>query len=246
MDLQPFTRMFVVLTRRGVKAASLCVLVVHLVLTIIYAMPPNPVKVPIAGLLDVTIGVYARQNWSLFAPNPVSSNQVLLAKCFEVADLKTEIQALARHQETGGWSDLSSPFWTAFQDNRFTAYDRVVRPQSNVLRTYLSGGFSLRHLQDSCQNKSDKEACEVFEESLVEMRKSSEPFLRRVGSAFCKDSTLVTSHTYVALRVRTSPVAPWSKRHNSDAVAFSDVSLGIYPIDHDVASTGLFKSSVSQ
>lgn len=246
MVLRPFARTFVVFTRRAVKAASLCVLVSHLFLTVLYAMPPNPVKVPIAGLLDATVGVYARQNWSLFAPNPVSSNQVLLAKCFEVEDLKAEIQALARHQETSGWTDLSSPFWAAFQGNRFTAYDRVVRPQSNVLRTYLSGGFSLRHLQDSCQNKNDKGACEVFEKSLVEIRKASEPLLRKVGSAFCKDSALVTSNTYVALRVRTSAVAPWSKRHHSDAVEFSDVSLGIYPLDHDVASTGLFKAPVTQ
>ena len=75
----------------------------------------------------------------------------------------------------------------------------------------------------------------------MQYRAAAEPALRKFGSAFCKDIAADRAFTHVALRVRVTPAAPWSERNNSAYErAHSDLSLGIYTLDRDVANTGLY------
>lgn len=230
-----------------VKVISLGILAVHLLLTALYVLPPNPIKVPVSGLLDMTIGWYARQNWSLFAPNPVSQNQQLLAKCLEYDGVKDELKAEAERRETAGWADMSSPFWTSFQNNRFSAYGRLVRPQTNSIRAYLSGGSALASFADSCNRKNDQEACEIYQKGLAETRKSTETILQKIGSVFCREYAPEAAISYVALRVRVSSTVPWSERHNPAFVKDStDLSLGVFPIDRQVALSGVIRAETGR
>lgn len=233
---------FLAVCSGAIKVATLALLALHLCLTLLYVMPQNPLRLPATALLDMTIGLYARQNWNLFAPNPVSVNHAILVKCLMSDEVKAEMLALPRQQATDGWFDLSRPFWMAFQSNRFSAYERVVRPQTNVIRSYLSGGSQLAPFSEACAKKNDKSACEQYEKSLTEVRRSAEPFLRKIGSAFCRDLMPAGGHSYVALRVRTTPAVPWSKRHDESFQPEStDVSLGVYPMDWGVSLTGLYR-----
>ena len=46
-----------------------------------------------------------------------------------------------------GWFDVSTPFWYrhhCHQQNRFSAYDRLIRPQAAALRLYRTGWMELR------------------------------------------------------------------------------------------------------
>jgi len=226
-----------------IKTLSLSALVLHFALTLLYVLPPNPIKVPLLGVLDLTIGLYARQNWSLFAPNPISANQAMLAKCLTAAEMIEERRALARAAASSGWLDLSTPFWTAFQQNRFSAYDRLIRPYSHAVRNYLSGGYALQEWDRACRENQDGEACDTHAKSLEAARTSAGPVLRKLGSVFCAEHRPDDRIVAVALRARVTPAARWSQRHDRHtARPSSDVSLGIFTIDHSIAGPGLFRA----
>ena len=230
--------------RRACKVATLALLILHFVLTLLYVMPPNPIKVPLMGLLDVTIGVYARQNWSLFAPNPIAANQAMLARCLTPAELQHESEAMRQGGATAGWADVSTPFWHAFQGNRLSAYDRVIRPYTHALRTYLSGGHGLAEWERSCRVKQDTDACEVYDQALTKVRAEVETSLRKLGSAFCAEHRPNSAVVAVALRARLTPAWRWSERHNARADRPAhDVSLGVFTIDHAVVGPGIFRAT---
>ena len=97
-------------------------------------MPLNPIKLKLYPILNLTIGKYFSQNWNLFAPNPVGQNYSLL------------IQPRTSNDSTVAdnvWYDVSQPFWDSFHRNRFSAYDRLARSQTNTLKDILSGSPGL-------------------------------------------------------------------------------------------------------
>jgi hypothetical protein len=227
-----------------IKRATLALLVLHFALTIVYVLPPNPIKVPMLGLLDRTIGIYARQNWSLFAPNPIASNQAILARCLTAAEAQVESDANRDNRTAPEWADVSTPFWLAFQKNRFSAYDRLIRPYTYALRTYLFGGHALSTWQSACRMKQDAEACDVYQKALAAVRSGMEPSLRKLGSAFCVEYRPDAPIVAVALRARLTPAWRWSERFNDQASRPAhDMHLGVFTIDRSVSGPGIFRAS---
>jgi len=217
----------------AVRAAALLWLVTHFTLTVAYVMPINPIKIRHMRLLDMTIGTYFQQNWSLFAPNPLSNDQALIARC-----LSAEEGAAAGEGRlpVNGWHDLSTPFWARFQQNRFSAYDRLVRPQSNAIREYMAGGPELEEWYEGCK-KGYPEACKRVEDGVARSRQWSGEMLKKIGRGFCLETDRAATH--VALGLRETPAVPWSKRHSDEAPETKVYNLGIYPLDRAVATTGL-------
>lgn len=218
-----------------VRAAMLLWLVVHFTLTVLYVTPLNPVKMQLQPLLDATIGTYFPQNWSLFAPNPLSSDQALLVRPLTASEFA---KAADEGLPPDGWYDLSTPFWARFQQNRFSAYDRLIRAQSNAIRSYLTGGPEMAPWWEACRN-GDQAACDYYARGLEQSRVQAGKLLARVGSAFCKDVGCDEGFAYVAVRVRERSSVPWSKRYTAQPEV-RDTELGVYPVDRDVASTGLY------
>ncbi len=222
---------------RVLKVASVMWLVAHMTLTVLFVMPLNPLKNELRPILKATIGTYFYQNWSLFAPNPVSNNHALLIRPMtaEEADI-AEVKGLP---ETG-WYDVSSPLWKRFQHNRLSAYDRLSRTHSNAVRRYLNGGVELSPLRQACF-KGNTEACQVFEEQVKAARGRAKTLLVRVASALSNDLCAGQSSpcTYVALRIRETASVPWSERYTADPVT-RDLEVGIFPIDKTVTPLNLF------
>lgn len=219
------------LALNGIKVITVLWFTTHFLLTILYVLPLNPIKVRLKPLLDSTIGTLFSQNWSLFAPNPLSQDYVML-----IHPLKNNsIDEI----ESKGWYNLSSPLWKRFQDNRFSAYDRLARSQSNALRNALSGDPSLMNYLKACEN-GDSLSCDIYQESLNYIREGQIEKLVKIGSAFCNDiNDLYSDYDYFAIRIRIVSFPPWSKRHTEKST-FQDLDLGIHPIDKSVAAFGLF------
>ncbi len=221
------------------RLATLLWLVTHFALTAAYVMPLNPLKVALRPLLQATIGTFFQQNWSLFAPNPVSSNKSLLARCLagrEAEDLATA------GLPADGWYDLSGPLWARFQRNRFSAYDRLSRPQSNAIRQYQSGSVRLLPWWQACE-KGDSDSCAFLNEQLQLGRSRARRLLARIGSAFCKDvAESGDRFTHVALRIRETNSVPWSERYTGEPEKV-DIEVGVFPVDERVVIPGLFKAT---
>jgi hypothetical protein len=199
-------------------------------------MPLNPVKVQLQPLLDETIGTYFIQNWGLFAPNPVSSDDALLARCLS----REEVEALpTTGLPDSGWHDLSTPLWERSHANRFSAYDRLGRAQSAAARQYLSGGPDLEPWAESCRRGAE-ESCRVFEGRLKFARADAAVTLAKVGSSYCNEAHGPGTHAQVALRLQQTLAAPWSERYGGRR-AEQVYELGVYPVDAGTARAGLFK-----
>src|SRR5439155_3562215 len=224
------------------RIATLVWLLGHFALTVAYLMPPNPLKVSWRPLLEATIGTYLEQDWSLFAPSPRSSDQALLARPLtraEVAEIPT------RGLPTDGWYDLSTPLQAGFEDNRFSAYERLSRPQYRAVVSYLVGNPALAPWQQSCQ-RGDPASCAVYDERLRVARSAAATLLARIGSAFYQDVAPPGEDvSHVALRVREIRRVPWEERYAPRQVT-QDVELGVYPIDPRVGAAGIYQRASAE
>lgn len=219
----------------GVRLGALAWLVCHFTLTMGYVMPLNPIKMEYNPLFEQTIGTYFPQNWSLFAPDPVSGDHALLARCLDMEESRS---ALAGNFPTDNWQDISTPAWEYFQRNRFSAYDRLIRPQTNAMREFLGGAGSLKVFSDSCR-KGTEESCRIYEARLALFRLAGGVILQKVGSAYCQEA-LPGKATGVALRMRETPAAPWSERYTPQP-KINDYDVGVYPVVRDIPTTGLYQ-----
>jgi hypothetical protein len=215
------------------RVATLSWLFVHFALTIAYVMPFNPAQAETQPLLSATIGSFFSQNWRLFAPDPVGGDMALLARCMTPAEMTTTTpDKLPPH----GWHDVSTPLWLRFQEHRFSAYDRMARPNTNTIRALL---FGIPELSEACK-KGSKEACTAYEDNLKSARAATMPRLAKIGSAFCKDlDPGATRFSHVALRLRETDGLPWSQRYGA-RLPPRDVELGVASIDSSIAQMGIF------
>ena len=228
------------LGRSMAKALTALVLLSHLALTTIYVLPDNPIKAAAMPILDRTIDVYAKQTWQLFAPDPISNDFILLARCLDSHTDAAQVAAILGGADGGGWSDLSKPLWAAYQAQRFAAYDRLARPLTATARTYLTGGSSLTRWREACHDKHDQEACEFYGQALEEARDATLPKLQRLGSSYCLD--VEPNATHVALRLRIVDSVPWSRRFDSTYVRrVADLSLGLHQVDRSIHGAGLYR-----
>lgn len=219
---------------QSVRVATLSWLLIHFTLTILYVLPFNPAQAVTQPLLSATIGTYFSQNWRLFAPDPVSGDMALLARCMTPAEMASGAD---KKLPSTGWHDLSTPLWHRFQENRFAAYDRVARPNTNTMRALM---FGVPELMQACK-KGSKEACTAYEDNLKSVRAATMPRLTKIGSAFCKDLDADGGrYSHVALRLRETDGLPWSQRYGQRP-APRDLELGLAAIDPDVARMGMFQ-----
>ncbi len=223
-----------------VRLATLLGLVLHFTATLLYVFPLNPVKMELGFFANITIGAYFPQNWSLFAPTPVQSTQALMVRCLldeEVPrDSETELPA-------DGWQNISAAHFAQAQRHRFSAYERLVRPLQNSLRTYLTGGPDLYPYHEACQ-KGDADACKVRDEAMKPRQEQSQRMLSRIGSAFCREAYPERRFEGVAIRFREALPVPWSERAIKPPVV-TDYEVGVYPIDPTVTLPGLYKADVT-
>ncbi|OLC55528.1 MAG: hypothetical protein AUH85_09080 [Chloroflexi bacterium 13_1_40CM_4_68_4] len=220
----------------AVRAVSGLIVVTFVALTAIYNMPVNPLKIELQPLVASTIGTYFVQNWSLFAPNPVFTDYIFL-----VHPLTREQAAIFAERDVlpaAGWVDLSTPLWAHFQENRFSAYDRLARPQTNGIRDYLGGSIALIPFSEAC-TKGDTGACGYVARQRELSRSWRGPFLTRIASAYCNGLAIGDACAYVALRARITFAVPWSER-GSGTPRVQEVDLGVFPADRSSRPSGVF------
>ncbi len=220
-----------------VRLATLAWLVAHFALTLAYVMPVNPITVGLQPMLGATIGTYFEQNWGMFAPNPRSGDLVLLAR--PLSDGEFGVLG-SEGLPVDGWYDLSTGLWDAFHANRFSAYDRLTRPQTRAVLAYVYGGAELAGWREAC-DRGEAAACAELDVRGAAMRQHAEMLLTRLASAFAHDAGLASpAVTHLALRARELHPVPWSERYTGFRPT-RDVDLGIYPRDDRVPAPGLYR-----
>ncbi len=222
----------------AVRSITLMGLMLHFGATLLFVFPANPIKLQVGHVADLTIGVYFPQNWSLFAPNPVDSTQSLLLKCLTEDELALSSGA-AVEIGPADWRDVSSAHFSRAHASPLSAYERLVRPLQNSLRRYVAGGQELVPFFQACK-KGDTLACTQAEKALPQQREHAAAMIRKVASAFCRESYPERALAAVAVRYRERQALPWSKRGTAPAEP-QDYQIGIFKIDGELALPGLYR-----
>jgi hypothetical protein len=217
---------------RTLQVLSITVLAVHFALAALFVSPVNPIRIEFRELLDRTVGKYWRQDWRIFAPTPVTTDDAVLVRCLTADEART-----GRLPEEG-WYDISTPLWKRHQQDRLTAYDRLSRTATYSVRTWATGGFDSDGWYRACTAGAPG-ACQAWERIVAAARKANEPILIRVGSSFCTEIGRGSETDRVALRLRRTLPPPWSRRLNASP-RVDDFELGIFPFDRTIVPSGVF------
>jgi|GEM_PF-1684450 len=219
----------------GIRALALLWLVVHFSLTLAYVLPMNPAKASIEPTLQKTIGRFFSQNWSLFAPDPVSSNLSMSAVCMTPDEAASALNGeFPEHR----WVDLSTPLWHRFQQSRFSAYDRLARPITAWLRTYSGGSAKTQQQARACR-KGHQRSCEAYEANISVERDVAARRLANVGGAYCRDIDPSGTWTAVGIALTERNAVPWSQRETGEATGRFE-PIGVYVINRELATAGIY------
>jgi hypothetical protein len=123
---------------RGVAFFLVGVLGIHVAVTFLWNAPSNPIKDAVSGEVRGYIQPFFQQNWSLFAPNPVSSEDEVLVR----ARLR---QPATGELRTTEWVSATQFEWTLVQSN--PAPSRASRLSSNLHRRLNSAWNRLSDTQ---------------------------------------------------------------------------------------------------
>lgn len=214
-------------------------LLLHLALTVAYVLPLTPARMQYDRVVVPLVESYADQRWSLFAPNPLTSNESLLVKCIP----RPEFERVHQPSDLGsdGWEDITTPLVHAHQRNRFTPYDRASRPQGARLREFFTGSSDLMTWHHACA-KGAKDACRFEAEAMRVYRADAAAVLTAIASSYCFEAGRTDTYA-VALRLRDVPTRPWSMRHDPSPIEGSDFDIGAFPAYRNIAPSRLFAST---
>lgn len=218
--------------------STFCVIFFWFLLSL-WNTPQNPVKEIWWDTLQSIIGKRFAQNWSLFAPNPISSDYIMLVKPVDKQNLKNFVFEKSQYEK--GWIDISSPLWEAFHRDRFSSYDRISRAISGPLRTYLHGPSDLLTYYTK-QTGNDKEATRIIRNRISESRINSQKSMQKIGSIALTNiyGDGEIGFTHFAVAIRSSLPNKWESRFK-ESKQYQDTFVGIFLIDKFAATTDIYR-----
>ncbi|WP_141732378.1 DUF5819 family protein [Oligoflexus tunisiensis] len=220
------------------KASSAGAILALWILIFMWNTPANPLKIEMQGILNRTIGAYLNQNWSLFAPNPINNNIVLLIKPLTKAEMDRFL--FSDQQFKDGWFDVSSSLWKAMQANRLSAYDRLSRVISGTARSLVSMPSGMQYFDKLAKN-GDEDVKQYIESVNEVHRMARQQMIARIGSSILMDMfPLNPEYSHFAVMIRMHKKVPWSKRYEHEAMEPETVFGGLYVFNRSVASPKIF------
>jgi hypothetical protein len=119
-------------------------LIVHFTLIILQVMPLNPLSLSLGNAVKSYTTPLFKQNWHLFAPNPISSNRLIYIK------LRTKTK------QESGWIDITTPLIQAKFTHYVTPMNKISHIPSKIFsQMYQSNERSVKlKLKSRNQEKS--------------------------------------------------------------------------------------------
>lgn len=204
--------------RHVVYSVSLAALVAHFALTLLYVMPPNPIKTR-TSLHTRYIDRYFFQEWALFAPQPISVDIAVLVRC-------------NGPRASTPFVNLAAKFWEQKRRRPFSPYLRLGRSIDGQAYALLTTRREERPLVAFCLRQPDHPICPGIEKAREFAKDANRAGLLRVASAFCADASDGDDHRFDAatIEVEMSPVPRWSRRHEVQDRTRSTIALGTHAL----------------
>ncbi|QXE02890.1 DUF5819 family protein [Terribacillus sp. DMT04] len=179
------------------------ILTAHFIILLFSVIPFNPVVLKYNKQITNYVNPLFTQTWTLFAPDPISSNDAL--------HIKLEFE------EGGtGWIDTTNPIVEKMHGNYFSPYNRLGRITQSITSQMLSEEPLVHDLRESIKAKDDKN------ESLAELDKQSKnrydtnhEYLLRYASSYAKYLFPHEKIETIEMRVLNQKSIPYSERNEN-------------------------------
>lgn len=125
------------------------ILVFHGAATVLYVAPFNPLRLAVGQQLNAYMLPLFEQNWSLFAPQPISEDRGLLVRARVAGDDGRRVVT--------DYVDITSPAVDAIHDNRLFAA-RHARLSTNALQMLTHTDPLLAELRELAEQRTDTDA----------------------------------------------------------------------------------------
>lgn len=110
---------------KAVVLALITALVVHYAIIWVYLTPDNPLKLSVWKQVSGYVHPIFAQNWQLFAPNPISQDELVHVK------VRWREEGTQKVWETA-WIDLTTPIFNGIHRTRIGPYSKLARPHTGV------------------------------------------------------------------------------------------------------------------
>ncbi|WP_027481580.1 DUF5819 family protein [Deinococcus pimensis] len=221
----------------ALRVLALAVFANHFLQTALYVMPNNVLKDgTLLGRVNAAYMLpYFDQVWTLFAPNPVSTDTLLLVQCL----------APGQKPRAHAWVDILTPVWAANQRNRLSAYDRFSRTIENPLRDIVQLPIHLVEAAKKCEG-GDAASCDAVKKGRRASRDRALGQVRDAASVYCLNLRRETRLPFervsrIALRIRVVTPPTWRDRHTARSRT-QDYDLGVHAT-RVVAAPPVYRSS---
>lgn len=197
---------------RKILGGCLCLLFIsHFIIVIIYNAPSNPVQAKFKKQISMYIDPVFTQNWRLFAPRPVMTNQYYYTKA--------RLDDGTGNIEETGWIDLTKYMYAKNHKNRFTPFNRLLRiPRGAYTLTAEHDESIIRIMQKI--NAGELEEKDYDHLINNEVKKTNRELANNIINRFA-ESQLVGSFPdkkiveFKVLLVESSPI-PFSEKDNKN------------------------------
>ena len=159
----------------AVAAVVSVVFVFHFSMIGLYLLPLNPVKLAFNRYLVVYVDPLFYQNWHLFAPDPINSNQSVIGMC-RADDVESD------------WFDITHGVIERLKDSPIaSALSSVLHLQQNLIRAYLFGSSESDEISliDFCRDQPDAQYCRDRDRRMAEEKAFAIDALVRLVTDVC-------------------------------------------------------------
>jgi hypothetical protein len=191
---------------RVLPAVLALALAVHFGMTIIYLMPPNPLKLRLLPTVARYMSPFFRQKWELFAPDPARDNRLLLISC--------RVQSDGGELRETPYYDITSPLLEQKYRERASAAERIERAEhAGLFMLFRPHDVLLDKLHQ--QNDETEDYRRSLEDLDADERRADEwgrRLIARAASAECDRIYGAGRTRQVRLRIVSIKTPPLSKR----------------------------------
>lgn len=181
------------------------ILILHFLMIIASVVPYNPLTNKIEKSVTSYVSPLFTQVWTLFAPNPVDSNDVIQIKLFSEDNKKSD------------WIDATTPLIEKMHRNYISPYNRMGRISQSLKAQLLTEDTFTYDLRKSVEDTEEGEKLiEKLDKEQLKKIKENEVYLLRYGAAYAQTIYPNEKFTHIKIRILNQPSIPFSKRNSKE------------------------------
>lgn len=178
----------------------LVVLVFHFSIILLSVIPFNPITHKTNNIVYSYIDPLFTQTWTLFAPDPIHTNEAL------------QIQLELANGKTTEWIDATNPLIEKMHANYISPFNRMGRITQSITGQMLTEDVLVNELRNSLEERNDYVTLNELDKNFKKKYELYSNYLLRYASAYAKTIYPEEYVKYITMRIVKQDSIPFSDR----------------------------------